>query len=134
MFRNGAVITTETVHNWILIFKSMPSNLKRWVRYITGLSVIAWIKLGFCSVVKVRESLAPQTANIPLILNGVIVRATAVWREVEQNAVLAGDPKLIRLLCNSNLNISMPSRESEEKRIRICLQAWSNILVMDIGK
>ncbi len=59
-----------------------------------------------------------------------VVRATAVGRDT----VLAGDPKLIRLLCNSNLNISMPSRESEEKRIRICLQAWSNILVMDIGK
>ncbi len=66
------------------------------------------------------------------------VRATAVRRDMEQsaerNAVLAGDPKLIRLLYNSNLNISIPSRESEEERIRICLQAWSNILVMDIGK
>jgi len=48
--------------------------------------------------------------------------------------VLAGDPKLIRLLCNSNLNISIPSRGSEEERIRICLQAWSNILIMNIRK
>jgi len=51
------------------------------------------------------------------------VRATAV----RQDAVLAGDLKLIRLLCNDNLNRSIPSRGSEEKRIRICLQAWSNI-------
>ncbi len=42
--------------------------------------------------------------------------------------------KAIRLLCNSNLDISIPSRGSEEKRIRICLQAWSNILIMDIRK
>ena len=51
------------------------------------------------------------------------VRATAVRRDV----VLAGDPKMIRLLCNGNLNISIPSRGSKEERIRICLQAWSNI-------
>jgi len=59
------------------------------------------------------------------------VRATAVgwdteW-DAEWNTVLAGDPKMIILLCNSNLNISIPSRGSEEERIRICLQAWSDI-------
>jgi len=51
------------------------------------------------------------------------VRATVVG----QDMVLAGNTKMIRLLCNSNLNISIPSRGSEEERIRICLQAWSNI-------
>ena len=56
-----------------------------------------------------------------------LVRATVVRRDAEWNAVLAGDLKMIRLLYNSNLNISIPSRGSEEERIRICLQAWSNI-------
>jgi len=50
-----------------------------------------------------------------------------VGRDAEWNTVLAGDPKMIRLLCNGNLNMSIPSRGSEEKRIRICLQAWSYI-------
>jgi len=50
-----------------------------------------------------------------------------VGRDTEQNTVLAGDPKMIRLLCNSNLNISIPSRGSKEEMIMICLQAWSNI-------
>ena len=60
-------------------------------------------------------------------LNGlvlaVIVRATAVG----QNAVLAGDPKMFRLLCNTNLNMNIPSRGSEEERIRILLRVWANI-------
>jgi len=34
-------------------------------------------------------------------LNMVNVRATAVRRDAERNAVLAGDPKGIRLLCNT---------------------------------
>jgi len=47
-----------------------------------------------------------------------VVRATAVgW-----NAVLAGDLKRFILLCNSNLNINIPSRGSEEERIRILLR------------
>ena len=51
------------------------------------------------------------------------VRATAVGRDAERNAewdaVLAGDPKMFRLLCNTNLNMNIPSRGSEEERIRI---------------
>jgi len=43
------------------------------------------------------------------------VRATAVGRDV----VLAGDPKMFRLLCNTNLDMNIPSRGSEEVRIRI---------------
>jgi len=43
------------------------------------------------------------------------VRATVVGRD----AVLAGDPKMFRLLCNTNLNMKIPSRGSEEERIRI---------------
>jgi len=38
---------------------------------------------------------------------------------VEWNAVLAGDPKMFRLLCNTNLNMNIPSRGSKEERIRI---------------
>ena len=33
------------------------------------------------------------------------VRATAVGQDVERNVVLAGDPKMFRLLCNTNLNM-----------------------------
>ena len=33
--------------------------------------------------------------------------------------VLAGDLKVLRLLCNTNLNMNIPSRGSEEERIRI---------------
>ena len=47
------------------------------------------------------------------------VRATAVGRDAERNAVLAGDPKRIRLLCNTNLITNIPSRGSKEERIRI---------------
>jgi len=43
------------------------------------------------------------------------VRATAVG----QDAVLAGDPKMFGLLCNTNLDMNIPSRGSEEERIRI---------------
>jgi len=39
--------------------------------------------------------------------------------DVERNTVLAGDPKVLRLLCNTNLNMNIPSRGSEEERIRI---------------
>jgi len=42
------------------------------------------------------------------------------------NAVLAGDPKMFRLLCNTNLNMKIPSRGSEEERIRILLPVGSN--------
>ena len=51
------------------------------------------------------------------------VRATAVGRDV----VLAGDPKEIRLLCNTTLITDIPSRGSKEERIRIHLQVWANI-------
>jgi len=43
------------------------------------------------------------------------VRATGVGQDV----VLAGDLKTFRLLCNTNLNMNIPSRGSEEERIRI---------------
>ena len=55
------------------------------------------------------------------------VRATAVGRDAEWNAVLAGDLKVFRLLCNTNLNMNIPSRGSGEERIRILLQVWANI-------
>ena len=59
------------------------------------------------------------------------VRATAVRWDAEQNAewdaVLAGDPKMLRLLCNTNLNMNIPSRGSKEERIRILLRVWANI-------
>ena len=56
-----------------------------------------------------------------------LVRATAVGRDAERNAVLAGDPKWIRLLCNTSLITDIPSRGSKEERIRIHLQVWANI-------
>ena len=78
-------------------------------------------------IIRVQACCFPFFQDPDIALHGdhtiVVVRATAVGR----NAVLAGDLKVIRLLCNSNLNISILSRGSEEKRIRICLQAWSNI-------
>ena len=40
----------------------------------------------------------------------IIVRATAVRRDAERNAVLAGDPKEVRLLCNTTLITDIPSR------------------------
>ena len=59
------------------------------------------------------------------------VRATAVGRDAERNAernaVLAGGPKGIRLLCNTTLITDIPSRGSKEERIRIHLQVWANI-------
>ena len=58
----------------------------------------------------------PDTENTP-------VRATAVGRD----AVLAGDPKGIRLLCNATLITDIPSRGSKEERIRIHLQVWADI-------
>ena len=45
----------------------------------------------------------------------------------ERNAVLAGDPKGIRLFCNTTLITDIPSRGSKEERIRIHLQVWANI-------
>ena len=54
-------------------------------------------------------------------------KATAVRRDTERNVVLAGDPKVFRLLCNTNLNKNIPSRGSKEERIRILLQVWANI-------
>ena len=45
----------------------------------------------------------------------------------ERNAVLAGDPKRIRLLCNTKLITNIPSRRSKEERIRIHLQVRPNI-------
>jgi len=55
------------------------------------------------------------------------VRATAIGQDAERNRVLAGNPKWFRLLCNSSLNINIPSRGSEEERIRIHLWIWANI-------
>jgi len=60
------------------------------------------------------------------------VRATAVRWDAEQNAVLAGDPKVFRLLCNTNLNMNIPSRGSEEERIRIPCRYGLIYRVMDI--
>jgi len=60
-------------------------------------------------------------------LKMVTVRATVVGWDVEWNAVLAGDPKKIRLLCNTTLITDIPSRGSKEERIRIHLQVWTNI-------
>ena len=60
-------------------------------------------------------------------VKGVTVRATAVGRDAERNALLAGDPKWIRLLCNITLITDIPSRGSKEERIRIHLQVWANI-------
>jgi len=45
----------------------------------------------------------------------------------KRNAVLAGDPKWIRLLCNTKLSTNIPSRGSKEERIRIHLQVRPNI-------
>ena len=45
----------------------------------------------------------------------------------ERNAVLAGDPKGIRVWCNTTLITDIPSRGSKEERIRIHLQVWANI-------
>jgi len=56
-------------------------------------------------------------------MKAAFVRATAVGRD----AVLAGDPKWIRLLCNTTLITDIPSRGSKEERIRIHLQVWANI-------
>jgi len=59
------------------------------------------------------------------------VRATAVGRDAERdaerNVVLAGDPKGIRLLCNTNLITNIPSRGYKEERIGIHLQVRPNI-------
>jgi len=65
-----------------------------------------------------------ETAGNP---HTVSVRATVVGRDAEQNAVLAGDPKRIRLLCNTSLITNVPSRRSKEERIRIHLQVRPNI-------
>ena len=72
---------------------------------------------------------------VPGNLSKESVRATAVGRDAEQNAernaernaVLAGNPKWIRLLCNTILITDIPSRGSKEERIRIHLQVWANI-------
>ena len=62
----------------------------------------------------------------------VDVRATVVGRDTERNTVLAGDPKEIRLLCNTTLITDIPSRGSKEERIRIHLQVWLIYEIMDI--
>ena len=66
------------------------------------------------------EGLGEESDQVP-------VRATVVRQNTEWNAVLAGDPKVFRLLCNSNLNMNIPSRRFEEERIRILLRVWTNI-------
>jgi len=58
-----------------------------------------------------------------MLMFGVSVRATAVGWDL----VLAGDPKVFRLLCNTNINMNIPSKGSEEERIRILLWVWANI-------
>ena len=60
------------------------------------------------------------------------VRATAVRWDVERNAVLAGHPKMFRLLCNTNLDMNIPSRGYEEERIRIPCGYGLIYRVMDI--
>jgi len=68
--------------------------------------------------------LSPERHGISRSLRSLdLVRATAVG----QDAVLAGDPKGIRLLCNTTLITDIPSRGSKEERIRIHLQVWANI-------
>jgi len=52
--------------------------------------------------------------------------------DAEQNAVLAGDLKVFILLCNTNLNMNIPSRGSKEERIRILLRVWAKYRVTDI--
>jgi len=66
----------------------------------------------------VSKNFHPQFTSIQVFS----VRATAVRQDI-----LAGDPKAFRLLCNTNLNMSIPSRGSEEERIRILLWVWANI-------
>ena len=60
------------------------------------------------------------------------VRATMVRQDAKRNAVLAGDLKEFRLLCNTNLNINIPSRGSKEERIRIPCGYGLIYRVMDI--
>ena len=57
------------------------------------------------------------------------VRATAVGR----NAVLAGDPKGIRLLCNTSLITNVPSRGSKEERISTSINSFSNSMNSEEG-
>jgi len=42
-----------------------------------------------------------------------------VKRNVERDVLLAGDPKMFRLLFYTNLDMNIPNRGSEEERIRI---------------
>ena len=79
--------------------------------------------LGFIPVVYVDYLDKSQHKVSPMS-----VRATAVGRDAERNAVLAGDPKWIRLLCNTSLITDIPSMGSKEDRIRIHMQVWANIL------
>ena len=58
------------------------------------------------------------------------VRATVVG----QNAVLAGDPKMFRLLCNTNLNMNIPSRGSEEERYGLIYRVTDIINKTEIDK
>ena len=73
----------------------------------------------------------PLMLRLPLLTRHCFrpasVRATAIGRDAERNAVLAGDPKRIRLLCNTSLITNIPSRGSKEERIRIHLQVRPNI-------
>ena len=50
-----------------------------------------------------------------------------VGQDAEQNTVLAGDPKVFRLVLRTDLQMNIPSRGSEEEKIRILLQVWANI-------
>jgi len=78
-----------------------------------------WHPVAFLS-----KSLSPIERNYEIHDKEMLaVRATAVRRD----AVLAGDPKVFRLLCNTNLNKNIPSRGSKEERIRILLRVWANI-------
>ena len=54
------------------------------------------------------EPLSEVRDIVPIARGKGAVRATAVGRDAEQNAVLAGDPKGIRLLCNTTLITDIP--------------------------
>ena len=53
---------------------------------------------------------------------------------MQWNTVLAGDLKVFRLLYNSSLNMNIPSRGSEEERIRILLWVVDIINKTEINK
>jgi len=57
-----------------------------------------------------------------------------VERNAERDAVLAGDPKMFRLLYNTNLNMNIPSRGSEEERYGLIYRVMDIINKTEIDK